>query len=372
MLLVWSLDADSPIDQDRLQAVWPQAKRFKKLSENLFLVGGVESRAARAVEASPAASVEAKGSPREEAERRVAEARRTTDRGQEATALADLGATQISEGNSAGALKSLEKALAIAREAGDPDREYDIIGNLGLALLGVGQPAKARQLFENALGYARSKRDLLGEKSTMERLGLAHWHLREFPVALSCFDQALSLARLVGDRMQAANVLWYMGIQHAELGDRDQAIARAEESIALFKAMGRPQAAWYGSHLQKYRMGLYEEAAAAGAGMGLSPQSYLGSAIVASASCLGQSGSSSSQPNSGPGLLRMAMSATKAMATFVGSGMKTTPADLQQKRIQTCQTCEHHTGMRCRVCGCFTAVKTKMMHEDCPIGKWPG
>ena len=66
------------------------------------------------------------------------------------------------------------------------------------------------------------------------------------------------------------------------------------------------------------------------------------------------------------------MSATKAMATFVGSGMKTTPADLQQKRIQTCVACEHHTGMRCKVCGCFTHVKSKMMHEDCPIGKWPG
>ena len=93
----------------------------------------------------------------------------------------------------------------------------------------------------------------------MERLGLAHWHLREFTTALSCFDQALALARMVGDRMQAANLLWYQGIQYAELGQRDLAIAKAEESIALFKAMGRPQAAWYGSHLQKYRMGLYEE-----------------------------------------------------------------------------------------------------------------
>ena len=208
----------------------------------------------------------------------------------------------------------------------------------------------------------------------MERLGLAHWHLREYSVALSCFEQALSLARLVGDRMQAANLLWYQGIQHAELGQRDLAIARAEESIELFKAMGRPQAAWYGQHLQKYRMGLYEEApAAAGGGVNLSPQSYLGGAIVASvmpgAAAQGQS---ASQPNSGPGLLRMAMSATKAMATFIGSGMKATPPDLQQKRIQTCMACEHHTGMRCKICGCFTHVKSRMMHEDCPIGKWPG
>ncbi len=157
------------------------------------------------------------------------------------------------------------------------------MGNLGLAMLGVGQAPRARQMFEHGLAYARAKRDHLGEKTAMERLGLAHWHLREFATALSCFDQALGLANLVGDRMQAANLLWYQGIQYAELGQRDLAIAKAEESIALFKAMGRPQAAWYGSHLQKYRMGLYEDApAAAPAGVSASPQSYLGGAIVAS------------------------------------------------------------------------------------------
>jgi hypothetical protein len=105
----------------------------------------------------------------------------------------------------------------------------------------------------------------------------------------------------------------------------------------------------------------------------MSPHSYLGGAIVASVISGQQSPGQSqvSQSNSGPGLLRMAMTATKAMANFVGTGMKTTPADLQQRRSQTCATCEHHTGMRCKVCGCFTHVKIKMLHEDCPIGKWP-
>jgi hypothetical protein len=103
----------------------------------------------------------------------------------------------------------------------------------------------------------------------------------------------------------------------------------------------------------------------------------LGGAIVASVMSGQQSpgqpqGPGAAKPNSGPGLLRMAMSATKAMATFVGSGMKTTPTEIQAKRSQTCASCEHHTGMRCKICGCFTHVKVKMAHEDCPIGKWPG
>jgi tetratricopeptide (TPR) repeat protein len=373
LLLVWSLDPESPVDLMRIQSLWPTAHDFRRLSQNLFLVSGVATRTKSADEQAEPQPEQISGNPREQAEGLVAAARRAGDRTAEATALTDLGVTQISEGKPAEAVASLQSALAIARELGDAERQNDIIGNLGLALLGVGQAPQARQAFEQCLGYVRSKRDHLGEKTTMERLGLAHWHLREYSVALSCFEQALSLARLVGDRMQAANLLWYQGIQHAELGQRELAITKAEESIELFKAMGRPQAAWYGSHLQKYRMGLYEEApAAVGAGVNLSPQSYLGGAIVASVMPGGPAQSQAgSQPNSGPGLLRMAMSATKAMATFVSSGMKATPPSLQQKRIQTCMACEHHTGMRCKICGCFTHVKSRMAHEDCPIGKWP-
>jgi tetratricopeptide (TPR) repeat protein len=379
LLLVWSQAVGTPIDEPIVQSAWPQAKLCRRLCKELYLVSGIESRTTNGPEQPAAPQAEPlAGSPREQAEILLAAARKAGNRGAEATALTDLGVTKLSEGDHAGAGAALESALAITRELADREREIDVIGNLGLAMLGTGQAAKARQMFEHGLAYARAKRDHLGEKTAMERLGLAHWHLREFATALSCFDQALRLANLVGDRMQAANLLWYQGIQYAELGQRDLAIAKAEESIALFRAMGRPQAAWYGSHLQKYRMGLYEDApAAAPAGVSSSPHSYLGGAIVASVMG-GQSpgpaqaqGPGAAKPNSGPGLLRMAMSATKAMATFVGSGMKTTPIDIQAKRSQTCATCEHHTGMRCKICGCFTHVKIKMAHEDCPIGKWP-
>jgi hypothetical protein len=81
--------------------------------------------------------------------------------------------------------------------------------------------------------------------------------------------------------------------------------------------------------------------------------------------------STASKGTSGPGLLRMAISATRAMAGFATSGFQTAPTDLQRKRLQTCKVCEHHTGVRCRICGCFTNVKSRLLHENCPIGKWP-
>ena len=380
-LLVWSPGGETPIDESLVQSAWPQAKRCRRLSGELYLLSGFETGTATARGVQPAEAQPelepTSDKPGEQAQQLLAAARTAGDRAAEATALTDLGVTKLSDGDPAGAVAALESALKMAKELGDRERETDVMGNLGLAMLGVGQAARGRQMFEHGLAFARAKRDHLGEKTAMERLGLAHWHLREFATALSCFDQALTLAQIVGDRMQAANLLWFQSIQYAELDQRDLAIAKAEESIALFKAMGRPQAAWYGSHLQKYRMGLFEDAPApAAVGVKGSPHSYLGGAIVASVMASSQTttqGQSlkASPPNSGPGLLRMAMSATKAMATFAGSGMKTTPADIQQKRSQTCATCEHHTGMRCKVCGCFTHVKIKMMHEDCPIGKWP-
>jgi hypothetical protein len=77
-----------------------------------------------------------------------------------------------------------------------------------------------------------------------------------------------------------------------------------------------------------------------------------------------------SAPAQGPGLLRMAISATKSMTQYMASGFKSVSAEVQERRLATCATCEHHTGLRCRICGCFTNVKSRLAHESCPIGKW--
>ncbi len=172
------------------------------------------------------------------------------DRALEATALTDLGVTKLSEGNPAGAIAALEAALAMARELGDREREYDIMGNLGLAMLGVGQARAGAADVRAGAGICPSPNAITwAKKRRWSGWGLLTGTCANLRRHSSCFEQALGLARLVGDRMQAANLLWYQGIQYAELGQRELAIAKAEESIALFKAMGRPQAAWYGSHL---------------------------------------------------------------------------------------------------------------------------
>jgi tetratricopeptide (TPR) repeat protein len=375
LLLVWSDANGGMIDEARILSRWPQAKRTQKLGEGLFLVSGLESRDVGPEAARDQTELAADKNTRAHAEAMLAAARKAGARDKQATALTDLGVLALNEGDHQGAIASFENALAIARELGDANRECDVIGNLGMAMLSTRQPERARVLFERALAHARGSGDPFAEKITLERMGIASWSLRDFHGALSWFEQALVLARRFGDRHQEANLLWHQGIQYAELGQREPAIARAEESVALFRALGRPQAASYGAYLQKYRIGAVDDPAVASA-MGVtvsrSPQAYLGGSMVASVMA-GQSAAEpqSTSPTSGPGLLRMAMSATKAMAGFVGSGFKTAPAELQRKRQRACAGCEHHTGVRCRICGCFTNVKSTLLHEDCPIGKWP-
>ena len=171
-------------------------------------------------------------------------------------------------------------------------------------------------------------------------------------------------------------MLWYLAIQHAALGQRDQAVADAEAAVALFERRGKPQAAWFARHLQAYR------ANESGTDLGgatidrtAAPVPSLPGGVFVPGAWEAQLTAPAAAPTmavSGPRLLDMALSATAAMASFLGSGLKTTPPEVREKRLQTCAACEYHTGLRCRVCGCFTGAKAAMAHEECPIGKWQG
>jgi tetratricopeptide (TPR) repeat protein len=375
LLLVWTEEPTVVLDEALITARWPDGRRYHRLGPRIGMVAlPVQAKPAGAVPEEPVPPPDA--SPRKYAEELLAGARASGDRSREAAALADLGIVILTEGDVRGAIPRLEEALALARQLGDATREHDVLGNLGMALLQSRQPDRARELFERGLAHARSTGDRMAEKVALERLGLTAASLGSPARALELFELALQLTRQVGDRQQEANLLWLQGIQHAELGDRESAISRAQEAVALFGKLGRPQAGWYGAYLQKYRMGLFDtwpdlSASGVTSTRSAGPEAYLGGSLVAGV-VAGQSGGAlQGKSTTGPGLLRMALSATKSMAQFAGSGFKMSPTEIQRQRLQTCATCEHHTGMRCKICGCFTAAKSRILHESCPIGKWP-
>jgi tetratricopeptide (TPR) repeat protein len=300
------------------------------------------------------------GCPRRQAEQMLSTALQAKDRRLQAAAMNDLGVICVSEGQASRAVALLEESLAIAEQIGDPALQIDVRGNLGFALLHVQQPKRALEVLEQALSQARTRVDGYAEKRVLERLGRACGWLGMHSQALGLLEQALAISQAIGDEAHQADLLWLLAIQHAELGQRDQALARGEATLLLLGHRKHPHLSWFADNLRKYatsNVGLSTPAAS----------SQIGMENVAIVSAW----RSQSNRAPGPRLLHMAFEAAKSLADFLMAGLKTVPADVQRQRLQTCATCAHHSGLRCRICGCFTNIKTRMSHEDCPLGKWP-
>jgi tetratricopeptide (TPR) repeat protein len=370
LVLVWAAEEASPLDATRIKARWPESTRLQQLGKNLFLLSGIKQPAI----SNNVGPTQPEGNPFKQAEQMLAAARQAGDRRAEASALTDLGIIyNMREGNSQRGVAHLEEALGIARQLGDRARESDVLGNLGLATLALGQAQRTLELFDQELRCARAAGDRFAEKTALYHLGLAWAKLGDLARALACFEEAIALARALGDREHEAVLLWYASIQHAELGQRDQALALAQATVDLLQKMGKPQARSFADYLEWYRRGetSFWPQGAGKAAPAASPDAFFGGSIIASAWTPDPgSGPVLEQEAQGPGLLRMAISAAKSMVSFFGSGFKTVPAETYQKRLRVCAACEHHTGLRCKLCGCFTNAKAWMQHEECPIGKW--
>lgn len=365
LILVWGADGSGPADEPGIRSRWPEAQQVRPVGPGLFLVYGVNLPPARADRGS--AGPRSDLPPDALAERRLEAARAAGDRRAEALALTDLGAYQLREGDPRQAVGHLEVALQIARSLGSEALIGDALIELGLASLAVGDPHRAQRLVDEALWRAYRAGDRFGLKRALDRCALALSTLGDPAQALAALERALDLARELGDRRHESYLLWYIGIQQSELGRRDLAVAAAQAAVELMEAMGNPEGTWYADHLRRYRQGAAEPGPASPrpvAWRGKPATRAVGARPVAAPPVR------ATTPDA-PGLLRMAASATKAMARFIGSGLRSLPAEAYRGRLDVCRACAHHTGQRCRLCGCFTYLKARLIHEPCPLNKWP-
>ena len=47
-----------------------------------------------------------------------------------------------------------------------------------------------------------------------------------------------------------------------------------------------------------------------------------------------------------------------------------TPAELYEKRLQTCTECEMLLAGMCRSCGCYVEMRAAAVKNECPRSKW--
>jgi tetratricopeptide (TPR) repeat protein len=357
VMLVWAEGEAICLDESSLRTRWPGSTRVQPLGSNLFAVHGSVLLKAEPAPGQPISD----NSPRQLAEQQLQTARRQADIGRLVTALTDLGILLAQEGACQRALELMEGALALVGPLSDPVKQRDVLGNLGIALVGK-DPRRALELLQQELALAGG--DRLAHKTALNHLGILYLRTGVPAEAFACLQEAHALARAAGDRQHEAELLWLLAIACAEVGDRPQADAKAQEVIDLLNTMGKPQAKVLAEHLEKYRAGASADALAAGSA---SPPTLFQTEYLVGGSWAAGAG----QPRIATTWLRKGFSAMKSLAWFVGSGMKRVPVKVYQARRNTCQNCEHHTGLRCKLCGCFTSVKAWMPHEECPISKWP-
>jgi tetratricopeptide (TPR) repeat protein len=360
LALVWFEREDRSSAETRIRARWPASRRVQRVAGTLFVIDGVSPPGAE-VETELVAAPQ--GCPHAQTERLLAAARAKADRRAEVAALTDLGIIFVRERNPRQALEHLEEALTIARALQDPSLETDVLNHLGLAARSAGQFQRAFEVLELALRQARQEGNRYAEKTSLFHLGLTLASMNLPERALGYFTHALTLARAVGDRRHVVELLWYMSIRHAELNQRELAMARAQEAVNLLRQKGDPQADWFDHHLRQYIQGK--------SAPGMHAE-WLSAAPYTHPNLLETSFDSLDTENhTGGGFLSMAFTAAGSMARFLGSGLKGVSRVTYHQRLETCGSCQHHTGVRCRLCGCFTNVKAWMPHEECPAGKWP-
>jgi tetratricopeptide (TPR) repeat protein len=295
---------------------------------------------------------------REQAERLLSAARSSGDRLREASALTDLGVVLARAGDFRGALGHLEESLGLTRQLECPELENDIRLNLGLTLLGTGQIEGARTLLEQQVAFARESGDLYQEKIALDYLAAVCVKSGAHARAVALYERAVALADKTGDRQHQADLLWMIAIQHAELSQRDQASAVAESAIELYKRMKNPHVTGFADSLRNYLDGAPRLSDNAAARPGAPAGGYY-------------TDPTSQKAAGGTGILWKALTAAQSFAKFLASGFKTVSTTTHKERLKVCETCLHHTGVRCKLCGCFTTIKAWMPHEECPAGKWP-
>lgn len=360
LVLAWTA-SETSADEARIRLHWPEARAVERVGRTLYLIRGVTPPATCGPPPEPPQETWPEAGPRQRAEQLLNVARRSGDRLGEASALTDLGASLLREGDARRAVVVLDEAWGVAHQSGDRSRQGDVLIELGLATLAAGDPRRALEVFEQALGLARVGGDRYAEKLALDRLAQTCSALHDPSRALALLEAALAVAREVGDQRHECYLLWDVSIQLSDLGRGNQAVAAAQGAVDLMNALGNPEGAWYADHLRRFRSGRVPQAVPPG-------RDAWGGTVMATAAVDARL---PAPPKGGPSLLRMAVTATEAMAKFVDGGLRILPVEAHRARLDACAVCDQHTGVRCRSCGCFTALKARLPHERCPLNRWP-
>lgn len=378
LLLVWNASPAGELSDADVRRLRPTSDEYRRLGRNLFLVGTGEahvspSQANRArydekrQDAGEDYLAELRRNLGQQAENAVLAARKKRDPAVEAIALTDQGVVLTVHGQVDQALTALEEALAIYRQRGDEAGEQDVLTNLVRPYLTKGRVQDAWDALKWVHARAVRVGDLAAQQTVLVQMAMTAMGQAMLPQAVAYLEQASHITQQRGDGRSESSIAWQAAICHEQLGRTDLARVAAERAIQLGRQFELPMADRYAESLTRFLSG----------GAPLSAGTDDQSSDPTRANWLldepvhmvlaDASRDKSPRPAS---VLQMAFTATRSMAKFAAAGFKSVHRDQRETRLDICHHCEHYTGLRCKVCGCFVAAKTWLRHEACPLDKW--
>ena len=163
-------------------------------------------------------------------------ARATSDRAAEATALTNLGAARMRQGDIQQAAGNLQRALELARESGDRTcaaRALHTLGNIGIH---QGRYQQAAGHLQQALHVYNQLGDRTGQARTLNNLGAVEALGGRYQEAEEFHQRSLALHRETGNRTSEARTIGNLACVYRRQGRYRQAIEHIERSLAISRA----------------------------------------------------------------------------------------------------------------------------------------
>lgn len=224
------------------------------------------------------------------------------------------------------AVKLLEEAISISQPiAGSAEYAY-LIGNLGENYLRLGLYDKSDKCFLQQLKIAKELPDPHIEKLALGNLGTHYAKVKDPEQAIQYYELAIHLARSSGDYEYEALLTWGSALQKQALNLPKEAVEYAHKAINIFVKLKDPQAEVLLEQLKNFDTGI---------------------------------------------LSKISNFSKNTFAYIKDAKLTKLTENERNKRLTICTTCEFHTGITCKICGCFTAVKSWLPYGHCPIRKWP-
>jgi DNA-binding SARP family transcriptional activator/tetratricopeptide (TPR) repeat protein len=165
-------------------------------------------------------------------------ARRSGDRGAEATALVNLAEVRWRLGHHGPNDESSGQALAVFREIGDRVGEARAHGNLALLCWRHGRYAEASRHYELALAVFCEIGDRAGEARALDNLGAICCRQGRYEQAASQHGRALAIFREIGDPTGQTRSLTNLGCARKGQELWQQATQHLEDSLMLSRQNG--------------------------------------------------------------------------------------------------------------------------------------